>query len=65
MYLCKTLIQNTCIEWVEHKPTSLSDELSAFANMSFGDISAIWTQVLLLFATAYVFKHLPFFIRRR
>lgn len=64
MYICKNLINNTCVEWVEYQPDSFSDQLASFASLSLDDVTKIWLQVLLLFAVAYVFKHLPFFVRR-
>lgn len=68
MYLCKTLIRdNICIEYVEYVPPKSAYEQMQddFANLTYADVSAIWASVLLLFAVAYVFKHLPIYIRRR
>lgn len=64
MFLCNQLdAQNQCVQWVVYQPSvNVFDELN---NLSFSDVSAIWGQILLLFAVAYVFKHLPFFIRRK
>lgn len=73
MYVCQQLakIKNIygyydCAVWVEYTPqNSVNDFLSWYNNLSFAEVSALWTAVLMLFATAYTFKHLPFFIRRR
>lgn len=67
MYVCKTLVNNSiCVEWVEYTPpNTLYDQFNQLANLSYSDVTAIWVAILLLFATAYMFKHLPFFIRRR
>lgn len=68
MYLCNQLSADnaTCLQWVEYTPpNTLYDQLAALANLPWSDVTAIWLQIVMLFATAYVFKHLPFFIRRR
>lgn len=67
MYLCKTLIDNICIEYVEYvPPKSAYDQMrDDFANLSYAEVTALWASVLLLFCVAYVFKHLSFFVRRR
>lgn len=70
MYVCEKLstVKNTigsydCQQWTEYTPpASFLDDLN---NLSLADVNALWVSILGLFAVAYVFKHLPFFIRRR
>lgn len=70
MYVCRQLADKpniygeyACKHWDTYTP-SLTDAL-ALPNLSFNDVSQIWVAVTLLFAVAYIFKQLPFFIRRR
>lgn len=70
MYVCEklTTVKNVygsydCQQWTEYTPpASFLDDLN---NLSLADVNALWVSILGLFAVAYVFKHLPFFIRRR
>lgn len=68
MYVCNQLSADglICLQWIEYiPPNTLYDQLASLANLSLSDVTAIWQKIASLFATAYVLKHLPFFIRRR
>lgn len=62
MYVCEQLdtATNECLQWVIYKPL-----FSDLALLSLDDVNRIWVGALMLFCAAYLFKQLPFFIRRR
>ena len=68
MYVCEQLADRpniygeyACKHWTTYTPSAFD----SLPPLSFADVSLIWVAVTTLFAVSYIFKQLPFFIRRR
>ncbi|STZ02998.1 Uncharacterised protein [Moraxella equi] len=55
MYVCKTLIQNTCIEWVSHDNQGF---MSFFSQLTFAEANQLLSLTALLFLNAWSWRFL-------
>lgn len=58
-YVCNKLISNVCVEWVKYNPPF------SIPNLTAEQVFQIFIATAMLFGTAWVFKELGFFIKRR
>ncbi len=54
-----------CKVWVNYVPVEQQGVFSDLANLTLHQVNDLWMGFTLLFATAYIFKRLPFFMRLR
>lgn len=59
VYACSRLVGNVCVEWVKTNNGS-----SFLPNLTLEQVWQIFIATALLFATAWVFRELPAFIKR-
>ncbi len=69
--VCTELVKTTniyggkdCKVWSELVPAE-QGVISELSNLTLAQVNDLWVATLLLFATAYIFKRLPFFVRLR
>lgn len=55
-YVCKTLVQNVCVEWTQTQATS--SVLSDLSSLTYADTTVLLGYTASLFASAWLWKRL-------
>lgn len=55
MYICKTLINNTCIEWTAYEQSGF---MSFFSQLTFAQANQLLSLTALLFLNAWLWRFL-------